>query len=176
MCFAPLPPPQWYIFSIQLWCLCSFWLTLEGKEVLISMIKSVHKFTSLPCHTINTCFSTEFVSHYFFSSTSPMNSFKPIEKHLQKSILKVRWLTLWQFSFKMGEFCAFFEQETLLWGSSLSLPVLHCGFNLCHHYNFPNQGLWCHNIFMLWWTSLDSGYNYYFSGCSYVVVKEKEII
>lgn len=48
------------------------------------MIKSVHKFTSLPCHTINTCFSTEFVSHYFLSSASLMSSFKPIEKRLQK--------------------------------------------------------------------------------------------
>lgn len=48
------------------------------------MIKSVHKFTSLPCCTINTCFSTEFVSHYFLSSTSPMSGFKPIENHLQK--------------------------------------------------------------------------------------------
>lgn len=50
------------------------------------MIKSVHKFTSLPTHTINTCFSTEFVSHYFLSSTLPMSGFKSTstEKCLQK--------------------------------------------------------------------------------------------
>lgn len=50
------------------------------------MIKSVHKFTSLPSHTINTCFSTEFVSHYFLSFTLPMSGFKttPTEKYLQQ--------------------------------------------------------------------------------------------
>lgn len=148
------------------------------------MIKSVHKFTSLPSHTINTCFSTEFVSHYFFSSTLPMNGSKPTptETYLQqhphaKKHCKIKVTYLSRFFFSQNRIAScFFEQETLLWGSSLSLPVLHCGFNLCHHYNFLNQGLWCHNIFMLWGTSMGSGYNYCFSGCSYAVVKEEEII
>lgn len=85
------------------------------------MIKLVHKFTSLPSHTINTCFSTEFVSHYFLFSTSPMSGFKhtSIEKHLQKHAYarkhcKSKVTYLLTILPQNGVVLCFFEQETLL--------------------------------------------------------------
>lgn len=84
------------------------------------MIKSVHKFTSLPSHTINTCFSTEFVSNYFFSSTLPMNGSKPTptETYLQQHPhakkhckIKVTYLSTIFFSLKTEQRRAFLSKK-----------------------------------------------------------------